>query len=172
MQMVAPSRCSFCNSSITASPLRESRFPVGSSASRMEGDPAKRARHGHALLLTAGELRRIVPQAMRHADALQRLQHAALALGDWHAVAIGQRQLDILIDREIADQVETLKDEADLAVADARAVAEIQVRHRLAVQVVVAAGGRVQQSDDGQQRGLAAARRAGHGNVLALANHQ
>ena len=34
------SRCSFCNSSITASPLRESRFPVGSSASRMDGEPA------------------------------------------------------------------------------------------------------------------------------------
>src|SRR6185295_11673918 len=39
MQMVAPSRCRFCNSSMTASPLRESRFPVGSSASRIEGFP-------------------------------------------------------------------------------------------------------------------------------------
>src|SRR5436305_9900314 len=40
IQIVAPSRCRFCNSSITASPLRESRFPVGSSASRMDGCPA------------------------------------------------------------------------------------------------------------------------------------
>src|SRR5579863_518125 len=39
MQIVAPSRCRFCSSSITASPLRESRFPVGSSASRMDGFP-------------------------------------------------------------------------------------------------------------------------------------
>src|SRR5258707_10092452 len=41
MQMVAPSRCRFCNSSITASPLRESRFPVGSSASRIDGFPPR-----------------------------------------------------------------------------------------------------------------------------------
>ena len=40
IQIVAPSRCRFCNSSMTASPLRESRFPVGSSASRMDGCPA------------------------------------------------------------------------------------------------------------------------------------
>src|SRR3984885_5792161 len=41
MQMVAPSRCRFCRSSIPASPLRESRFPVGSSASRIDGLPPK-----------------------------------------------------------------------------------------------------------------------------------
>src|SRR4029077_20651131 len=40
MQMVAPSRCKSRNRSITASALRESRFPVGSSASRMAGEPA------------------------------------------------------------------------------------------------------------------------------------
>src|SRR2546423_7821097 len=37
MQMVAPPRCSSLSSSITASPFVESRFPVGSSASRMLG---------------------------------------------------------------------------------------------------------------------------------------
>ena len=63
--------------------------------------------------------------------------HPALALGPGHAVAIGERQLDILVYGEVADQVETLEDEADLAVANARAVAEIQIRHRLAVQVVL-----------------------------------
>src|ERR1700682_80990 len=41
MQMVAPSRWRFCSNSITASPLRESRFPVGSSASRIEGFPPR-----------------------------------------------------------------------------------------------------------------------------------
>src|ERR1700684_302505 len=40
MQMVAPSRWRSDNSSITASPLRESKFPVGSSASRIDGFPA------------------------------------------------------------------------------------------------------------------------------------
>ena len=39
-----------------ASPFSESRFPVGSSASRM-GLAGQRARDSDALLLTAGELR-------------------------------------------------------------------------------------------------------------------
>ena len=41
----------------------------------------QRAGHRNALLLTARELRRIVLDAMGHADALQRLMHFLLALG-------------------------------------------------------------------------------------------
>src|SRR5690606_15770990 len=40
MQMVAPSECSLSNSCITVSAFFVSRFPVGSSASRIEGLPA------------------------------------------------------------------------------------------------------------------------------------
>src|SRR6266545_4653962 len=40
MHTVAPPRCSSRSSSITASPLVESRLPVGSSAKRVAGDPA------------------------------------------------------------------------------------------------------------------------------------
>ena len=40
----------------------------------------ERARNRDALLLTARELRRIVVQAMRHAHALERFDHALLAL--------------------------------------------------------------------------------------------
>ena len=43
--------------------------------------------------------------------------HALLALGGAHA-AVGERQLDVLEHREVADQVEALEDEPDLAVAD------------------------------------------------------
>ena len=167
MQMVAPLRCSSRNRSITASPLAESRFPVGSSASRIEGDPDQGARHGHALLLTARELRRIVLHAVRHADFFQRLVHPLLALRRRHA-AIGQRQLDVLVDREIADQVERLEDEADLAIADARPLLHLQAAHRLAVQHVLPVGGRVEQAQDGQQRRLAAARRPGDRDIFAL----
>ena len=38
------------------------------------------------------------------------------ALGRLHA-AVGERQLDVLEHRQVADQVEALEDEADLAVA-------------------------------------------------------
>ena len=82
--------------------------------------PGQRARHGDTLLLTAGELRGIVPHAMRHAHALQRFLTRFLrsAAG---MPPVGQRQFDVLVHGQIADQVETLEDEADLLVADARA---------------------------------------------------
>src|ERR1019366_2543926 len=41
MQIVEPSRCRSASRCITASPFFESRLPVGSSASKMEGEPAK-----------------------------------------------------------------------------------------------------------------------------------
>ena len=103
---------------------------VGEQDERRAGD---RARDGDALLLAARELRREVLHAVRHADLLERLLDALLALVRGHA-AVGQRQLDVLVDREVADQVEALEDEADLAVADARALGERQRLGRLAVQ--------------------------------------
>ena len=54
------------------------------------------------------------------ASCTRRLRSA-----DGHA-AVGQRQLDVLVDGEVADQVERLEDEADLAVADARPLGELQ----------------------------------------------
>ena len=151
---------------MTASPFFESRFPVGSSASRIDGAPADRAGDGDALLLTAGELAGQVLGAVRHADLLERRHHALLALGRLHA-AIGERQLDVLVDVEIADQVEALEDEPDLAVADARALRERQIGDRLAVERVLALGRRVEQPEDRQERRLAAARRPGDRDVLA-----
>ena len=98
------------------------------------GLSAQRARHCHTLLLTAGELRRVMPDAMRHAHSFQRFHHARLAVGRRHPLPVGQRQLDVFVHRQIADQVETLKDESDLLVANARALGKIQVLDRLAVQ--------------------------------------
>ena len=72
---------------------------------------------------------------MRHADAFERFDHALAALGLGHAVAVGQRQLDVLEHGQVADQVEGLEDEADLAVADARALGRADVRDRAAVEL-------------------------------------
>ena len=133
---------------------------------RLAGDGA---RDGDALLLTAGELARQVLRAMRHADALERRLDALLALGRLHA-AVGERQLDVLEHGEIADQVEALEDEPDLAVADARALRGGQLGDRPAVQQVLPFGRRVEQAENRQQRRLAAARRPGDRDVLALAD--
>ena len=65
---------------MTASPLCESRLPVGSSASRIAGLPGKRASNCDALLLTAGELARQMFCPMRHSHALQRFCHERFAV--------------------------------------------------------------------------------------------
>ena len=132
---------------------------------------AQGASHRDALLLTAGELRRIVLHAMRHADALQRLMHALLALRAGHA-AIGERQLDVLIHRQIADQVERLEDEADLAIANARPLAQLQTLDGFAVQDVGAVGRRIEQPEDREQRRLPAARGSRDRKIFALLDVQ
>src|SRR5260221_2647348 len=105
--------------------------------------------------------------AVPHADPFERLMHALLALRAWHA-AIGQRQLHVLIHREVADQVESLENEADLAVTDAGALAQLQPLHGPAVQFVFPLAGGIEQSQDGQQSRLSAAAGPANGQVLAL----
>src|SRR5262249_9466706 len=123
MQRVAPPACSSRRSSITAWPFLESRFPVGSSARRSSGSPAAArgpaasAGPRHALLLTAGELAGQVLPAVGHPHPLERTLHSPLPLGRGHPT-VGERQLHVLEDREVPDEVEALEDEADLAIAD------------------------------------------------------
>jgi len=79
MQIVAPPTCSSFSRSITASPFRESRFPVvrRQAESLVTG---KRAGNGYALLLSAGELTGQVFSPMRHAHALKRLNDSSFTL--------------------------------------------------------------------------------------------
>src|SRR5690606_11270166 len=119
---------------------------------------------------TARELRRVVAQAMRHAHALERLHHATLALLLAQPRAIRQRQLDVLEDGEISEQVERLEDEADLAVADPRPLRRVELLDRRAVHPIPAAARRIEQTEDREQRRFAATRRALDGHVLALAD--
>ena len=109
---------------------------------------------------------------MRHAHALQRLLHAPLALGRGHAGAIGQRQLDVL---------DTVRSPMRLKLWKMKPISWLRMRERSAksrfatgwpFSLYCAAGWRVEQADDGQQRRFAAARRAGHGDVFALAQCQ
>src|SRR5436190_16961798 len=78
------------------------------------------------LLLTAGELTGQMLGAMAHADALQRFEHETFALTRSHA-AISQRQFDVLINGEIANEIEALENESDLAIPDASAFRERQI---------------------------------------------
>jgi|GEM_PF-2282218 len=127
----------------------------------------QRTRDGHALLLAAGEFGRVVLEARRQTHALQRRQRALAALAAGH-VAVVQRHLDVVQHVEVGDQVEGLEHETDLLVAQARALVVVHAVHVDAIEQVFAAGEILQQPGDGQERGLARARRPGDGDELAL----
>src|ERR1051325_4820698 len=104
---------------------------------------------------------------MRHADALECVGDALLALGRAHA-AIRQRQLDVLVDGQVADEIEALKDKADFAVPDARALGQRKILDRVLVENVLAVSRRIEQPENREQGRLAAARRSGNGDVFTL----
>ena len=89
----------------------------------------KRARHGHALLLPAGELRRqaIVHALERHEP--QQLLASRASLGRAHP-AHPERELDVVRHGHVPEQRVVLEDEADLALARRNAgdVAAVQRR--------------------------------------------
>src|SRR5215471_5181501 len=121
MQIVLPCWCRSRSRSITASPFVESRFPVGSSASRISGSPA-------SALATATRccwppeswlgrcFERCAMLTRSSASPALRLRHAA----------VRERQLHVLVHRQVADQVEALEDEPDLAIADPRTLGEAE----------------------------------------------
>src|SRR5215470_7869088 len=131
--------------------------------------PCESPRDSHALLLASGELGGIVTNAMRHAHTLERLHDSLLALGRWHLLPIRQRQLYVFINREVANQVETLKNETDFAIADTGACRKLQALDRLPVQFILSTCRRIEQPNDRKQRGFSAARWAGDSDVFALA---
>src|SRR4051794_9318953 len=94
--------------------------------------------YSDSLLLTARKLRRIVTDAMCHAHAFQRFHHSRFALPRRHLGAIREWQLNVLVNREIADQIETLEDEPDLLVTNSRTVRQIKILDRVAVEKILA----------------------------------
>src|SRR5436190_1136060 len=127
------------------------------------------ARDGDALLLASRELHRIVFGPVHHPHFFERLLHALRALRPRHAT-VGERQLDILGDGEVANQIEGLEHEADPPVADPRSLRRRQVSHRLVLEQVAPVARRIEQTEDGEQRRLAAPRRAVDRDVLTLAD--
>jgi hypothetical protein len=72
-------------------------------------------------------------------------------------VAVGERHVEVLVDREVIDQVVALEHEADVRLLQLRPFLFPEQVDRLAVQVVFAGPGRVVHSDDVEQRGFAGA---------------
>ena len=164
--IVLPPSCSRSNTIMISSPVFESRFPVGSSASRIDG-----------LFTSARAIAtrwRCPPESsFGRCDARSvssTLSSAALARSDpilrRHA-GVDQRQLDVVERGRARQQVEGLEDEPDLLVPDAGQVVVVHRRDFLAVEQVAALRRRVEAADQVHQRGLARPRRPHDRDVLA-----
>jgi hypothetical protein len=128
--------------------------------------PGNRPRHRHTLLLPAGELARQVIDRMRHLHPRERRHHALAALCR-RQPAVQQRQLGILEHRQIPDQIEALKDKADLPIPDPRPLPSAEPPNRASLQPVLASGRQLQQPQDREQRRLPGSGRPLDRDVLA-----
>ena len=78
------------------------------------------AGYGHALALSAGELRGEMVQPVAETELLEHFAHPLLARPGALSVAVSEREGHILHHVERWDKMETLKDEAQIEIAEAR----------------------------------------------------
>src|SRR6266478_5642964 len=74
----------------------------------------------------AGQLARQMFRPMSHTHSLQSFRDKRFTVTGAHA-GIGERQFDILKNAEIADQIETLENKSDFAIANARALSKRKI---------------------------------------------
>ena len=87
-------------------------------------------------------------------------------------VLIGERDIEVLEDREIVNQVVALKDESDVALVQFVALLDVELVHGLIEEVILAAPCAVEHSDDAQQSRFSRARGPHNGHKLARQNVQ
>ena len=126
----------------------------------------ERARDRRALPLAAGELGRVVVEAMAEADALERLARALAPLRARHA-GVEQAAGDVVDGRQPVEQVELLEDEAHAARPQRRQLVVGGGGGVEAVDGHLAGGRAVERAHDLQQRRLARARRPEDRDELA-----
>ena len=97
---------------MTPAPDFESRLPVGSSASTIDGRLTMAARDGDPLALAAAEMARDVVDAVRQPDAFECLGGPAPTFGRCDT-AVQQAHGDVLQCAETVEQEELLEDEPD-----------------------------------------------------------
>ena len=125
------------------------------------------ASHGDALLLPAGELLRVVAGPMDDAHTLQHLVDLRFALRLAEA-EVAQRQLHVLEDVHVINQVEALEDEADDPAPQFQTVFLAQGGDLSSVEEITARVGGVEEAEDVEQCRLAATGRAHYGYEFAL----
>jgi len=130
--------------------------------SRLHG---KGAGNGDALLLAAGELRRICPDLVLEIDHAQHLAGERVGRLPRHPLGRGRTQRDVALDREMREEVVALEDDADLAAQ--RLETARRRREDLAVEGDGAAVRPLQPVDAAQERRLARTAAADDGDDLS-----
>src|SRR5229473_557185 len=151
--------------SIISAEFRESRFPVGSSATRIGGWLTS-ARDRNPLLLAARKLVGVAPLTPLQSNLGQQFVRAFPRLR--RPARIEKRQLNIFQGAGAGKQIETLEDETDAAASNHCERGFFQQADIHSAQQVVAAGRFVETAEDIHEGGLAGARRTHDRNELAL----
>src|SRR5437899_3861157 len=124
------------------------------------------ARHGHELLLAARELPWEEIFLRDDSESVQRVgnQRVALALLD---VAVRQRDIEVLGDRKVVEQVVLLKHEPDVLLVERHAVLGLHLVHQVVQEAVLAGPVAVEHAEHREQCGLPRPGWAHDGDELA-----
>jgi len=117
--------------------------------------------------LPPGQLVRVEVLLSDDREPVEDVAHHALALR-FLDVAVGERNVEVLVDREVIEQVIALEHEPDVLLVEPRAILRRELVYRLIEEVVLAGPRAVVHADDVQERGLAGAGRPHDGDELAV----
>src|SRR5581483_5113052 len=126
-----------------------------------------RARDAHELLLTARELIRIEILLADDLEAVEDVGHHALAIFSAD-IPIRERNLEVLVHRQVVEQVIALEYEPDVLLVQFRALLRIQPMDRLLHEVVLAGPRAVVHAEDVEERRFAGAGRSHDRHELAV----
>src|SRR5258708_22679188 len=110
-------------------------------------------------------------RAMAHAHAIQGRLHPLASLQGVE-LAESERQLDVLVDRQVSNQVDCLKDESDVLVAQPGSLTRDYRKHVSPVEPIATLIRGVEQAKNRQERRLARAGRPDHRQPFAGNNSQ
>src|SRR5436190_6676026 len=114
--------------------------------------------NGHKLLLAARQLAGIEALLIDDLKSIQRFENHLLTLR-FLEVSIRQGDIEILINRQIIQQVKTLKDKPNVFLIELDALPGIELVDGLPEKVELACPGAVQHSQNAEQSGFARTRR-------------
>ena len=78
----------------------------------------------------------------------KRLHDAPFAVSSRHFLTVGQWKFDVFVDGQVTNQIEALKDEADLLIPNARPLSKIKVLDCLSVQRIAPGSRGIQKPND------------------------